>query len=156
MYRHHLKVDSDTNEISILVNGNYAKWSKAKLMIRRSSENADLMAGQYSSIGVIDEGVYDWTTLKPFTKGKPVESLSVEHNDDTEESNDLLLHDTYYNGSGFPKSLIHNWGNRYLFEICCWIIDEPRLSGDHTWIRLKTPGICTVLSCFYLLFLFFP
>jgi hypothetical protein len=31
------------------------------------------------------------------------------------------------------------WGNRYLFEFCSWIIDRPRMMGDHTYIRLKTP-----------------
>ncbi|OZJ06545.1 hypothetical protein BZG36_00504 [Bifiguratus adelaidae] len=31
------------------------------------------------------------------------------------------------------------WGNRYLLEVCSWIVDEPRMGGDHTWIRLKTP-----------------
>lgn len=31
------------------------------------------------------------------------------------------------------------WGDRYLFEICSWIVNRPRLIGDHTFIRLKTP-----------------
>ncbi|KAL1918238.1 uncharacterized protein VTP21DRAFT_3504 [Calcarisporiella thermophila] len=31
------------------------------------------------------------------------------------------------------------WGNRYILEICSWIVDEPRLGGDHTWVRFKTP-----------------
>ena len=31
------------------------------------------------------------------------------------------------------------WGERYLFEICSFIVDRPRLTGDHTFVRLKTP-----------------
>ncbi|RKP07058.1 hypothetical protein THASP1DRAFT_31126 [Thamnocephalis sphaerospora] len=31
------------------------------------------------------------------------------------------------------------WGNRYLFEFCSWIIDRPRMMGDHSYMRLKTP-----------------
>ncbi|RKP27601.1 hypothetical protein SYNPS1DRAFT_20910 [Syncephalis pseudoplumigaleata] len=31
------------------------------------------------------------------------------------------------------------WGDRYLFEFCSWIVDRPRMMGDHTFIRLKTP-----------------
>ncbi|KAI9597767.1 hypothetical protein BDF19DRAFT_434363 [Syncephalis fuscata] len=31
------------------------------------------------------------------------------------------------------------WGDRYLFEFCSWIVDRPRMMGDHTYMRLKTP-----------------
>jgi hypothetical protein len=37
------------------------------------------------------------------------------------------------------KELPPPWGNRYLFEICSWIIDRPRMMGDHSFMRLKTP-----------------
>ncbi|KAJ9087657.1 hypothetical protein DSO57_1030962 [Entomophthora muscae] len=37
------------------------------------------------------------------------------------------------------KQLPPPWGDRYLCEVCSWIIDKPRIKGDHTFLRLKTP-----------------
>lgn len=31
------------------------------------------------------------------------------------------------------------WGNRYICEIVSWIIDSPRINGDHSFLRFKTP-----------------
>ena len=50
----------------------------------------------------------------------------------------FLYYDTRINGSKDPYE--PNWGNRYIFEYCFWIISQPRLSGDHAFIKLKTPG----------------
>jgi hypothetical protein len=31
------------------------------------------------------------------------------------------------------------WNHQYVIEFCCCCEDKPRRTGDHTWIRLKTP-----------------
>ena len=82
------------------------------------------MRGQYSRNGIIDDGLYDWTTLEPFLLTVPPESTKDPRNIST----------------GLPTSIRHDWGNRYILEVVSWIIDEPRLGGDHIWIRLKKPG----------------
>lgn len=50
----------------------------------------------------------------------------------------FLYYDTRINKSKDPYE--HTWGNRYLLEYCFWIVSQPRLSGDHAFIKLKTPG----------------
>lgn len=32
------------------------------------------------------------------------------------------------------------WGNQYIFEFCACCSTSPRFTGDHSWIRLKTPS----------------
>lgn len=32
-----------------------------------------------------------------------------------------------------------DWGNQYVFEFCICCSTTPRFTGDHSWIRLKTP-----------------
>lgn len=31
------------------------------------------------------------------------------------------------------------WDHQYIFEFCCCCEDNPRIAGDHTWLRLRTP-----------------
>ncbi|OUM58353.1 hypothetical protein PIROE2DRAFT_16400 [Piromyces sp. E2] len=50
----------------------------------------------------------------------------------------FLYYDTRINKSKDPYE--HTWGNRYLLEYCFWIVSQPRLSGDHAFIKLKTPS----------------
>ncbi len=40
-----------------------------------------------------------------------------------------------------PFKVIPNppWGNRYIFEMCATCGEKPRIIGDHSWLRLKTP-----------------
>ena len=88
------------------------------------------MTGQYTRIGIVDEGMYEWTTLEPFLHALPP---GVESDPDNPST-------------GLPVSLRHDWGNRYILELCSWIIEEPRLGGDHLWIRLKTPGMTSLVN----------
>ena len=90
----------------------------------RSETNPKEISGQYSRLGLIDEGLYDWTILEPFLFALPPGVT----NDPLNPSN------------GLSVSIKHDWGQRYILEVCSWIIEEPRLGGDHIWIRLKTPG----------------
>jgi hypothetical protein len=32
-----------------------------------------------------------------------------------------------------------DWNHQYIFEFCTCSVNSPRKTGDHTWIRLKTP-----------------
>jgi len=62
---------------------------------------------------------------------------SFQHNT-KENVEKFLYYDTRINKSKDPYE--HTWGNRYILEYCFWIISQPRLSGDHAFIKLKTPG----------------
>lgn len=31
------------------------------------------------------------------------------------------------------------WGSQYIFEVCSDCSDHPKISGDHCWLRLRTP-----------------
>jgi hypothetical protein len=85
------------------------------------------MLGHYSRQGIIDTSLYHWTFLEPFLKVMPEEATFDPENLST----------------GLPVQLIkQDWGNRFILEICSWILEEPRLGGDHLWLRLKTPGAC--------------
>jgi hypothetical protein len=65
--------------------------------------------GTYSEEGFTEEKDTVWKELKPMMTGDPEQE---------------------------PE-----WGRRYLYELCTWYSKEagPRISGDHSWIRLKTP-----------------
>lgn len=39
----------------------------------------------------------------------------------------------------FMKGNPAEWGNRYIFEFCATTTGEVRKTGDHSWLRLKTP-----------------
>jgi hypothetical protein len=39
----------------------------------------------------------------------------------------------------FKKGNPAEWGHRYIFEFCACCSSSPQKSGDHSWIRLKTP-----------------
>ncbi|ORX84295.1 hypothetical protein BCR32DRAFT_326015, partial [Anaeromyces robustus] len=59
------------------------------------------------------------------------------HQNTEDAAEKFIYYDTHINSHDDPYE--HTWGNRYLFEYCSWIISHPRFSGDHAWIRLKTP-----------------
>ncbi|ORX84294.1 hypothetical protein BCR32DRAFT_277277 [Anaeromyces robustus] len=58
-------------------------------------------------------------------------------NNSKETVEKFLYYDTKMKRNQDPYE--HNWGNRYLLEYSFWIISQPRLSGDHAFIKLKTP-----------------
>lgn len=236
-YRHTIDVDMTSSPpiIFIKYKGRMENWSEVKNKILWEKDGVTLK-GQYSQQGIIDEGVYNWTELKPFinrststsssaqpttTKKSRINSKSSLHNDTPEDENTntepyLPSHDNFHLSSDDDDTLTngndeygenrmisdddidekdmiyeslyniiddyntkykifsniyeeafhnrntedmaekfiyydthinqmddsyeHTWGSRYLFEYCSWIISHPRLSGDHAWIRLKTPG----------------
>ncbi|CAG8535287.1 8163_t:CDS:10 [Paraglomus brasilianum] len=105
LYVHGHELGLDGNAIFIMFEGQYRPWNEIRPLIRYAEPGSSVMAGQYSRLGIINKGVYEWTSLEPF-----------------------LISPT-------PPP----WGNRYLLEICSWIVGKPRLTGDHTWFRLKTP-----------------
>ncbi|CAG8551137.1 3402_t:CDS:10 [Paraglomus occultum] len=105
LYVHGHELVVDANTIFIMFEGQHRPWNEIRPLIRYAEPGSSVLAGQYSRFGIINKGVYEWTSLEPF-----------------------LI-------SPSPPP----WGNRYLLEICSWIIDRPRLTGDHTWFRLKTP-----------------
>jgi hypothetical protein len=39
----------------------------------------------------------------------------------------------------FDYQIPPSWGNRYVFEFCATSAESFRMSGDHSWFRLKTP-----------------
>lgn len=39
----------------------------------------------------------------------------------------------------FKRANPMEWGNRFILELCVCCSAQPRLRGDHSWIRLKTP-----------------
>ncbi|RUP05576.1 hypothetical protein BC936DRAFT_140511 [Jimgerdemannia flammicorona] len=102
VYKHSLRVDPQTRECSIMCRGDYRSWKDIQHTIK-THPTSDVIKGQYSRHGLINQDFYDWHRLEPFYISEPT------------------------------------WGHRYLLEVCSWVIDEPRMGGDHTWIRLKTP-----------------
>jgi len=238
-YRHTINVDLShkPEKILIMYKGKMGNWDDIKDKISFDTDGVTLK-GQYGQEGIIDEGVYNWTELKPFIRrstsssthssetikklnqtiskaslrhGKkeitPLSDLDEEYlqtviptidlhhvSEDSDEDDTLtngigdsedgdeidekdmiyeslyniiddynskykifsniyeetfsqntedtaekfIYYDTHMNNQEDPYE--HTWGSRYLFEYCSWIISHPRLSGDHAWIRLKTPG----------------
>ena len=121
VFNHVLKWDQE--DILVLYKGKYEKWDDISCKIPRSKTDFYEMKGHYSQYGIIDRGLYEWTTLEPFIRASPM-------NEHLEKEN------TKSNSFKF----IHDWGNRYILEVCSWIVSQPRLGGDHTWFRLKTPS----------------
>ena len=229
-YRHTIDIDDSQQpeKIYIMYKGQKKDWNEIKDIIL-FEEDKVTMKGHYSQEGIVDEGVYNWTELKPFinrplkknklstisrlnskvsisnkeakdnilidegndvpfSNFESVEDSSKVSEDDTivnendeDDSDDVdekdmiykslyniiddynnkykifsniyeeaingntnetaekfIYYDTHINSNDDPYE--HTWGNRYLFEYCSWIIANPRFSGDHAWVRLKTPG----------------
>ena len=123
MYNHALKTE-EPDRILILFEGAYSEWSTVEKRVERASTDQCIMSGQYSARGLVNVGLDEWKTLEPFLRLPPPEATADPQNLST----------------GLPPLQQHDWGDRYLLEFCSWIIDKPRLSGDHLWIRLKTPN----------------
>lgn len=39
----------------------------------------------------------------------------------------------------FKREPVHDWGDRYVFELAVCCGDTPHMTGDHGWLRLRTP-----------------
>ena len=119
VYNHELKYDE--NKIWILYEGVYTDWkSISGFIVGLNGE----IKGQYSRHGIIRVKLHEWNVLNPF-----IYTLPVGIDKDPENIS-----------TGLPVLMKHDWGNRYILDICAWIIANPRLTGDHLWHRLKTPN----------------
>ncbi|ORX44826.1 hypothetical protein BCR36DRAFT_414798 [Piromyces finnis] len=232
LYHHSITVDlsNKPEKILIMYKGKMENWTdiKDKIVFK---EDGVTLEGKYSQEGIIDEGVYNWTELKPFmhrsssnvTKNLTssnskdtfnhdkkentplsinVDNINVnninlqsisphstkcsDEDDDNTLTNDFInfddstelkmIYKSLYNNIDYYSSKYklfsriykeginqdiyeaaekfiyydihfnnqkdpyeHTWGSHYLFEYCSWITSRPRFSGDHAWIRLKTP-----------------
>lgn len=68
------------------------------------------MTGHYSRQGIVDEGLYDWTEMKPFLRALPPNATSDRENAAT----------------GLPVKIKHDWGDRYILEVwyMCFLCDR--------------------------------
>ena len=124
VYNHELRFNTDTNQIFIMYKGEFVEWSIANTLIQRTENDPLILKGQYSRTGIIDLGLHNWKKLEPFIRLPPVGAVVDPNN----------------TNCGKPPSMRHDWGDRYILEFCSWILDKPRLGGDHAWIRLKSPS----------------
>ena len=122
VFNHELLVKN--KKIHILFNGKYQEWETVKPLLRWKDTDPPTIIGHYSAIGLVDQGIMEWKTLEPFIVLPSTEATVDENNV----------------SNGKPPVMRHDWGDRYILEFCSWIIDKPRLSGDHLWLRLKTPS----------------
>lgn len=119
VYNHELRYDHDT--IWILYEGLYCDWRKISKYVMSDARKE--LKGQYSRNGIIHNYLFEWDTLMPFLR-------ALKENEVEDLSNI---------STGLPVPMKHDWGDRYILEICAWIVSNPRLTGDHLWHRLKTP-----------------
>lgn len=93
--------------------GEYRQWIDIdEFLILSPSKSNDFLEHQsYSQNGIVHKGLTDWKTITPFFK-VPSEGSGRFRND---------------------------WGGRYILEFCFWLDVEPRIMGDHIWLRLKNP-----------------
>jgi hypothetical protein len=118
VYNHELRYDHD--KIYILYEGVYCDFSTISRYVMNSRKE---LKGQYSQNGIIHNYMFEWESLTPFIRALKEDEVKDDSNIST----------------GLPVLMKHDWGNRYVLEICSWIIANPRLTGDHLWHRLKTP-----------------
>jgi hypothetical protein len=119
---HELRYNASENTIQIMFEDRYRDWSEVQGEIIICDKDPLVMNGQYSSRGIVNESATAWKTLEPFIVLNPGEQ-SIDCNKQVKGR--MLVQ--------------HDWGCRYVLEICSWIIEKPRLAGDHMWMRLKTP-----------------
>lgn len=137
VYGHCLRETS--TGLEIMFDGEYTPWSVARGLMRWAQaprdgggfegKTAPQFLGKYCSRGLVNEGVCDWEALRPFIRVLPPTPALVLRPKDSTLKTDYQLSPIH----------THDWGARYLLEVCLWIVDEPRLSGDHAWLRLKGP-----------------
>jgi hypothetical protein len=124
LYNHDLRWDDHDSSIQILFEGTYHNWANIEYQIKRLPDDRQVMAGQYSAQGIVNRSLTAWTSLQPFLRALSPASIEDPHNI----------------SKGTPVFITHDWGNRYILDICSWILEKPRLSGDHMWMRIKNPG----------------
>jgi hypothetical protein len=121
-FNHHLKIDSKTDEILILHRGSYSPWSDVKIYLyhflqsdKYENTNKDPYAlNLYGQKGIQYKNRYKWKKLKPFLKDDP--SLFASH----------FIKDPQI----ISKLPI------YILEFCTTTVKDPRLVGDHTFLRM--------------------
>lgn len=118
VYNHEIRHDKD--RIWILYDGAYCDWREIHNHVMDSKQE---LKGQYSRNGIIHKYMFEWEILTPF--------IRALKEDDVKDPSNI--------STGLPGPMKHDWGDRYVLEICSWIIATPRLTGDHLWHRLKTP-----------------
>ncbi|KAJ3122161.1 hypothetical protein HK098_003079 [Nowakowskiella sp. JEL0407] len=109
-------------DIWILFCGEWKTWKELTSTLPRSLHDNSVLSGSYTENGLHPtQNLENWTSFDPF--------ITLSTNDSTGRLNIL----------GLPTPARHDWGKRYVCEICSWVVNEPRLARDHLWIRLKTP-----------------
>lgn len=106
VYNHTLKINPETQEIHLLVNGEWQPWNKAVEFLGDPlpKQSDGIVPWLYGPEGIQKKNLFDWKELKPFKKEDPAA-----------------------------------WNNQYIFEVCSDCSDHPKISGDHCWMRLRTP-----------------
>lgn len=109
-YGHKLEVEENTNEIFIFFEGNRQPWS--------------YVYEQYKQMDFPEPN---------FPSNKQWKWL---YGQDGVQKKDLYA---WTELTPYKIEKNHDWGDRYIFEICVCFGDGHQLEGDHAWFRLKTP-----------------
>jgi len=110
-YGHKIEWNRQSGELSLMCTGKYMPWSQIKHLLNEWPEPEKNFPDNPRLLWFYgNEGIQK----KDMYAWKSLEPYKVVAN--------------------------HEWGERYLFEYCVCCGDSFQLSGDHSWIELKTPA----------------
>ncbi len=108
-YQHILRVDPETHQISLMCEGTYQPWSE------------------------VNKKLQSWSFPEKNAEENP--HLAWYYGQKGVQKKDLYAWHTLE-----PYKVVEpTWGNRYLFEYNTCCMPTFALTGDHSWLELKTP-----------------